>query len=197
MRSPELLQFAQRVSSDFHLKPLTPSEVKELHQLPAQGGGCEAQLFSDEACLTIAHASQGIPRTINILCDTALDLWICRIGRVDHARNCNNGHRKQVAIWRAAADRIASLNGEVSRKTLRLPLLRRDGFQPGLNFALQITIRGLAQAPASVDRMPWQAVRRQYSSCPDDSAPERDSGQAALTASSRSGTDALKSPWRL
>jgi type II secretory pathway predicted ATPase ExeA len=29
LRSPELLQFAQRVASDFHLRPLTPNEVKE------------------------------------------------------------------------------------------------------------------------------------------------------------------------
>jgi general secretion pathway protein A len=72
LRSPELLQFAQRVSSDFHLKPLTPSEVKEYINYRLKAAGAEAELFSDEACAAIAHASQGIPRTINILCDTAL-----------------------------------------------------------------------------------------------------------------------------
>jgi type II secretory pathway predicted ATPase ExeA len=29
-------------------------------------------LFTDEACRIIAETSRGIPRTINILCDTAL-----------------------------------------------------------------------------------------------------------------------------
>jgi general secretion pathway protein A len=72
LRSPELLQFAQRVSSDFHLKPLTPSEVKEYINYRLKAAGSEVELFSDEACLAIAQASQGIPRTINILCDTAL-----------------------------------------------------------------------------------------------------------------------------
>ena len=72
LRSPQLLQFAQRVSSDFHLKPLTPSEVKEYINYRLKAAGSEVELFSDEACLAIAHASQGIPRTINILCDTAL-----------------------------------------------------------------------------------------------------------------------------
>jgi general secretion pathway protein A len=72
LRSPELFQFAQRVSSDFHLKPLNPNEVRDYINYRLQAAGSQAQLFSDEACRLIAHASQGIPRTINILCDTAL-----------------------------------------------------------------------------------------------------------------------------
>ncbi len=72
LRSPQLLQFAQRVSSDFHLKPLSPNEVGEYIDYRLKAVGAQAQLFSDEACGIIAHASQGIPRTINILCDTAL-----------------------------------------------------------------------------------------------------------------------------
>ena len=72
LRSPQLLQFAQRVSSDFHLKPLSPNEVGEYIDYRLRAVGAQAQLFSDEACRIIANASQGIPRTINILCDTAL-----------------------------------------------------------------------------------------------------------------------------
>jgi general secretion pathway protein A len=72
LRSPQLVQFAQRVSSDFHLKPLTPPEVKEYINYRLKAAGSNVELFSDEACRAIAHASQGIPRTINILCDTAL-----------------------------------------------------------------------------------------------------------------------------
>ena len=72
LRSPELLQFAQRVSSDFHLKPLSPNEVGEYIDYRLRAVGAQAQLFSDEACRIIANASHGIPRTINILCDTAL-----------------------------------------------------------------------------------------------------------------------------
>jgi general secretion pathway protein A len=34
--------------------------------------GSLSQLFTDDACKTIADMSRGIPRTINILCDTAL-----------------------------------------------------------------------------------------------------------------------------
>jgi general secretion pathway protein A len=72
LRSPQLLQFAQRVSSDFHLKPLNPSEVIDYITYRLRAAGSQHELFSEEACRAIAHASRGIPRTINILCDTAL-----------------------------------------------------------------------------------------------------------------------------
>ena len=72
LRSPQLLQFAQRVSSDFHLRPLSPNEVGEYIDYRLRAVGAQAQLFSDEACRIIANASHGVPRTINILCDTAL-----------------------------------------------------------------------------------------------------------------------------
>ena len=72
LRTPQLLQFAQRVSSDYHLRPLQVDEVAKYidHRLVAVGG--QTQIFSDEACYLVADASLGIPRTINILCDTAL-----------------------------------------------------------------------------------------------------------------------------
>jgi general secretion pathway protein A len=72
LRSPQLVQFAQRVSSDFHLNPLNPGEVKDYINHRLHAAGCQAALFSEQACAAIARASQGIPRTINILCDTAL-----------------------------------------------------------------------------------------------------------------------------
>jgi general secretion pathway protein A len=72
LRTPQLLQFAQRVSSDFHIRPLSTPDVTNYinHRLAAVGS--PFQLFSPEACKMIAEASLGIPRTINILCDTAL-----------------------------------------------------------------------------------------------------------------------------
>jgi general secretion pathway protein A len=72
LRSPQLLQFAQRVSSDFHLRPLSANEVAEYIHCRLEAVGGKVRLFSEEACQIIAQASQGIPRTINVLCDTAL-----------------------------------------------------------------------------------------------------------------------------
>jgi general secretion pathway protein A len=72
LRAPQLLQFAQRVSSDFHLRPLNSHEVGEYIDFRLRAVGSHSQLFTDDACKIIADTSHGIPRTINILCDTAL-----------------------------------------------------------------------------------------------------------------------------
>jgi type II secretory pathway predicted ATPase ExeA len=69
---PQLLQFAQRVSSDYHLKPLAQDEVAQYIGFRLSAVGSREDLFSNEACMMIAEASFGIPRMINILCDTAL-----------------------------------------------------------------------------------------------------------------------------
>ena len=70
--SPKLLQFAQRVSSDFHLKPLAQDDVAKYIDFRLGAVGSPAKIFTDDACKMIAAASHGIPRVINILCDTAL-----------------------------------------------------------------------------------------------------------------------------
>lgn len=69
---PDLQQFAQRVAVDFHIKPLDANEVKNyiLHRLKIAGR--ETPLFTTAGCNRIAEASRGVPRVINILCDTAL-----------------------------------------------------------------------------------------------------------------------------
>lgn len=72
LRTPRLLQFAQRVSSDFDLKPLSPDEVTRYIEHRLRAVGSASQLFSAEACALIAKASGGVPRVINVLCDTAL-----------------------------------------------------------------------------------------------------------------------------
>ena len=70
--APQLLQFAQRVSSDFHLRPLAPDDVREYIGFRLNAVGARSKLFTDDASKLIAETSHGVPRTINILCDTAL-----------------------------------------------------------------------------------------------------------------------------
>jgi general secretion pathway protein A len=72
LRSPQLLQFAQRVSSDFHIKPLVAKDVVNYINFRTRAAGAQKSLFTNDACRMIGTASRGIPRTINILCDTAL-----------------------------------------------------------------------------------------------------------------------------
>jgi general secretion pathway protein A len=70
--SSQLVQFAQRISVDFHLKALSANEVTQYVGYRLKAVGASSPLFSNEACAAVAQASAGIPRTINILCDTAL-----------------------------------------------------------------------------------------------------------------------------
>ena len=69
---PKLHQFAQRISSDFHLRPLDDQEVANYIAFRLQAVGSLNSLFTREACSLIATASGGIPRMVNVLCDTAL-----------------------------------------------------------------------------------------------------------------------------
>ena len=69
---PELLQFSQRIAVDFHIKPFEASDVESyiLHRLLIAGR--ETPMFTPDACAKIAEASKGIPRRMNVLCNTAL-----------------------------------------------------------------------------------------------------------------------------
>ncbi|BAN68893.1 ExeA family protein [endosymbiont of unidentified scaly snail isolate Monju] len=72
LRQPELEQFVQRVSSDFHVTPLERDEVAEYIRYRLKVAGREEPLFEENAEFAIFKASGGVPRRINILCDTAL-----------------------------------------------------------------------------------------------------------------------------
>ena len=67
-----LRQFAQRILADYHLGPLMPPETQAYvrHRLKIAGGPTE--LFSTEAIARVHDSAAGIPRLINVLCDTAL-----------------------------------------------------------------------------------------------------------------------------
>ena len=69
---PGLIQFAQRVAVDYFLVPLESEQIGSYirHRLEIAGG--DPALFKPEACQLVYHHSGGIPRLINLLCDTAL-----------------------------------------------------------------------------------------------------------------------------
>lgn len=72
LRRPELHQFAQRIAVDYFLPPLSSGEVGRYIDHRLQVAGRDAPLFTESAKTRIADASQGVPRSINILCDTVL-----------------------------------------------------------------------------------------------------------------------------
>ena len=72
LRRPDLVQFAQRISVDYHLEPLSEEETAGYirHRIEVAGG--DTQLFEEGACRAVYRYSNGVPRLINLLCDTAL-----------------------------------------------------------------------------------------------------------------------------
>lgn len=72
LQRPELVQFAQRVASDFHIKPLAQVDVAGYIKSRLKAAGRTRMLFVPEAVEMIASYSRGIPRLINVLCDTCL-----------------------------------------------------------------------------------------------------------------------------
>jgi type II secretory pathway predicted ATPase ExeA len=73
LRRPEMRQFAQRVAVDYILAPLDRDQTQAYvrHRLALASEG-RTDLFTTDACDAIFNASRGVPRVINLLCDTAL-----------------------------------------------------------------------------------------------------------------------------
>ncbi len=72
MQRKDLRQLAQRITSRFHLQPLSKAETQQyIHHRIAVSGG-KQDLISSNAIKQIYQQTQGVPRLINILCDRAL-----------------------------------------------------------------------------------------------------------------------------
>jgi type II secretory pathway predicted ATPase ExeA len=69
---PELKQFAQRISSDFHLKPLNLEQLTEYIKYRLMVAGAQRVLFTDKAIRMIFNFSKGVPRVANTFCDLSL-----------------------------------------------------------------------------------------------------------------------------
>jgi type II secretory pathway predicted ATPase ExeA len=81
LAAPALLQLRQRIAMWRKLEPFTSAEVRQYmnHRLQVAGhqGG---PLFNNEAQQLVAECSQGVPRTINHLCFSALSIG-CALGK--------------------------------------------------------------------------------------------------------------------
>ncbi|ODN65383.1 ExeA family protein [Methylophaga muralis] len=72
LNRPELVQFAQRIGVEFHLKALSYPETQKYIEYRLEVAGVSKKIFSNEACAMIYCYSEGIPRRINNLCDFAM-----------------------------------------------------------------------------------------------------------------------------
>ncbi|MEB8388434.1 AAA family ATPase [Rhodobacteraceae bacterium KMM 6894] len=72
VRQPVLHQFAQRVSSAFHLSAMDKRTARGYISHRMKVAGAKSELFHPTACELIHEATGGVPRLINQLCDLAL-----------------------------------------------------------------------------------------------------------------------------
>ena len=74
LRRPDMEQFAQRIAVDYHLEPLTAEETGRTFVIGSRSrAATDPLLFDDAACdCGLPSIAEGVPRLINLLCDTAL-----------------------------------------------------------------------------------------------------------------------------
>jgi len=72
LKRPGLAQLTQRIAVNYHLMPLNREETGIYIASRLEKVGGRADLFTAEAVDEIYRASNGTPRSINLLCDSAL-----------------------------------------------------------------------------------------------------------------------------
>lgn len=73
LKRPQLVQLSQRITSWYHLGPLTREEVPEYVKYRlSMAGFVRGQLFPPATMRRLIGFSGGVPRLINVICDRAL-----------------------------------------------------------------------------------------------------------------------------
>ncbi len=72
LNQPELVQFSQRISIEYHLKPLGYDETEQYIHHRLKVAGSPENIFLPSACAALYYYSGGVPRLINNLGDLAL-----------------------------------------------------------------------------------------------------------------------------
>lgn len=72
LRRPEVRQFAQRISVDYHLETLRRDETHAYVRHRLKVAGAASAIFEPEAIEFVHARTGGVPRLINSICDVAL-----------------------------------------------------------------------------------------------------------------------------
>jgi general secretion pathway protein A len=72
MKDPRCLQIAQRVALNYHITALNLEETRAYIAYRLKRSGGSPQLFTADAVEMVFRLSRGIPRSINLTCDSAL-----------------------------------------------------------------------------------------------------------------------------
>jgi len=72
LKSPELAQFAQRISISYHLTPLSYVDTRRYIRHRLHVAGADRPIFSDAAIGAVQYFSGGVPRVVNAICDMSM-----------------------------------------------------------------------------------------------------------------------------
>jgi general secretion pathway protein A len=72
LNRPGFQQLAQRIAVNYHIEPLNAEETYSYIAYRMQSAGGSPSTFTPDAYKQVFKHSGGIPRTINLICDTAL-----------------------------------------------------------------------------------------------------------------------------
>jgi type II secretory pathway predicted ATPase ExeA len=72
LKSPGMHQLRQRIAVNYHLNGLDRDDTQKYIEYRLQKAGCTKNLFNAAAVDLIFQTTSGIPRAINILCDSSL-----------------------------------------------------------------------------------------------------------------------------
>ncbi len=129
MTLAQLRQLRQRVSVHGLISTLSPSESRAyiLHRLGVAGAPEQGRaLFSEDALALIVHASGGVPRQLNVLCDNAF-----LIAFADDSRKVGSAHAREAirdhGVPTPSTNR-PSANVALPEKRNREPQRPRRGF---------------------------------------------------------------------
>jgi general secretion pathway protein A len=131
----DLRQLKQRIALRFTIEPLAGDDVEQYIRFRwTLAGGAEPLPFGLAAVTQIAHASRGIPRVINSVCDNALMLAFsegARLVEERHVREAAGDLKLTLAAPlpapAAAPTPVATLMEPMATEPLRLRTLERYG----------------------------------------------------------------------
>jgi general secretion pathway protein A len=72
LKTAALAQFSQRIAVNYHLQALTAEETCRYIVFRLKKAGATSAIFTADAAMLIYRESGGIPRMINLICDSAL-----------------------------------------------------------------------------------------------------------------------------
>ncbi|WP_318491759.1 ExeA family protein [Photobacterium leiognathi] len=114
LQQERLRQLAQRITSRYHLLPLTETEVSEYIHYRLTAVDCLYPVFDASSIKYIAKQTQGIPRLINLVCDKSMQL-ACQAGTHQVSKPMAVQACEDILSWQVPATASSSRAGGSQR----------------------------------------------------------------------------------